>query len=113
MKQVIVVRTDLGMRKGKMVSAGAHASINSFLLSSEDHRREWFDSGHTKICCGVGSEKELVQLFEMATEAGLPAALILDEGRTEFNGVKTLTAMCVGPAPSDKINEITGGLKLL
>jgi peptidyl-tRNA hydrolase, PTH2 family len=112
-KQVIVVRTDLSMRKGKMVAAGSHASLNSFLLAHEDFKREWFDTGHTKICCGASSEEELTALFREAVAAGLPASLILDEGRTEFNGVKTLTAMCVGPASSVDIDKITGSLKLL
>jgi peptidyl-tRNA hydrolase, PTH2 family len=125
-KQVIVMRTDLNMRKGKMVAQGSHASLAIFLnrgdYTSEDTyelysitpaMRHWIDNSFTKICLGVSSEEELTNLFKQAGLAGLPTVLITDSGRTEFGGVPTKTCIAIGPAESDTIDTITGNLKLL
>ncbi len=129
-KQVIVLRTDLNMRKGKMVAQGAHASMKVFfdrLGESGDDCYElgpqegwdwtavksWIDGAFTKICVGVESEAAFLALVEAAKAAKLPCAAIQDSGRTEFNGVLTWTALAIGPASSDDIDLITGHLKLL
>ena len=112
MKQVIVVRKDLGMRAGKIVAQGAHASLLSFLRSGDPERVKWSRDGSTKICVRVDSETELHDLAQQAQQARLPFAIIQDAGRTEFKE-PTYTALCIGPAPSEKIDKITGHLKLL
>lgn len=38
---------------------------------------------------------------------------VKDNGLTQFHGVKTLTAIAIGPDDKSIINEITGHLKLL
>lgn len=43
---------------------------------------------------------------------GLNAHLVIDEGLTEFNGVKTATAVAIGPNKSDLIDVLTKDLKL-
>jgi len=44
-KQVIVLRKDLGMRKGKMVDQGAHASLGAILregkLKTDNDTKAW------------------------------------------------------------------------
>ena len=134
-KQVIVMRNDLNMRKGKMVAQGAHASI-SFLsdkigfrskwlkyseepdkkgrqLEFDAEERAWLTGAFAKICVRVDSEAELHEIYEKAKAKGLRAHIILDSGRTEFDGVPTYTCLAIGPNYSHKINEITGDLKLL
>lgn len=39
--------------------------------------------------------------------------LVKQYGFTEFHSVPTYTALAIGPAESEKIDEITGHLKLL
>lgn len=129
-KQVIVLRKDLGMRKGKMIAQGAHASMavllqyrsatleedasaNHVVLEVTEAMKAWLDGRFTKIAVSVNSEAELVDVHERATAAGLPCSLIRDAGKTEFGGVPTLTACAVGPAMPDEIDAITGELKLL
>jgi len=146
-KQVIVIRKDLNMRKGKMCAQASHASMKIFFdrmgffrntqrvgrnpsknypcydvsLSSSwegeihltDKMYEWFTGKFTKICVSVDSEQELLDIYNKAKEAGLPVALIEDDGLTEFNGVVTKTCLAIGPDEADKIDQITGGLKLL
>jgi PTH2 family peptidyl-tRNA hydrolase len=136
-KQVIVVRKDLNMRKGKMVAQGAHASLKAILdnmqnqncatapddstpinykvlwLKDSSPLKDWIENKFTKICVGVDSEEELFDIVNKAQSAGLPCALITDAGLTEFDGKPTRTCCAIGPAWSDKVDKITGHLKLL
>jgi PTH2 family peptidyl-tRNA hydrolase len=133
-KQVIVMRKDLNMRKGKMIAQGAHASMKVLLdLMSDTYPapglkqkslfydvyndssswNDWLNGKFTKICLSVDSEEELVEIYEKAKAKGLKCSLIVDSGLTEFNGVPTKTCCAIGPEWSEKIDEITGHLKLL
>lgn len=115
----IVVRRDLNMRKGKMIAQGAHASMAAILdykheVMDNDYIKQWLNNSFTKICVSVNSEKELLDIFNAANLLdNLPCALIKDNGTTEFGGVKTYTAIAIGPGPIDLIDKITGDLKLL
>jgi PTH2 family peptidyl-tRNA hydrolase len=128
-KQVIVIRKDLKMRKGKMVSQGAHSSgkvffdrghiekqedgPNLLVIPLTEEMEEWVENIFTKVCVGVDSEDELMSIFALAWGANLPCSLIQDAGLTEFDGVPTYTAACIGPAKIVDIDKITGHLKLL
>ncbi|WP_440059031.1 peptidyl-tRNA hydrolase Pth2 [Thermogladius sp. 4427co] len=114
-KQVIIVRSDLKMSKGKIAVQVAHASVIA-AFEAFRNRKEWFDkwwdSGQKKIVVKVGSERELLDLYEKARSMELPASIVRDAGLTEVPP-GTLTAVAIGPAPSDLIDKLTGGLKLL
>lgn len=133
-KQVIVMRKDLNMRKGKMVSQGAHSSLKVFFDmnmirtieegttvyhihlpdgSIGEDITSWVEGIFTKITCSVSSEEALLNVYEKARERGLPCALIQDVGKTEFNGVLTYTCCAIGPANAEVIDTITGSLPLL
>ena len=115
MKQVIVVRSDLKMGKGKLAAQVAHASLQA----SEDARRtreEWFDEwkngGQAKIVLKVGSERELDELLKKAKSLRIPSSLIQDRGLTQLEP-GTTTSLAVGPAPDELVDRVTGKLKLL
>lgn len=116
-KQVLIMRHDLGMRKGKMVAQGAHASMA--FLAAQRHLRftaaqsDWFKFGQTKICVRVESEAELLAIHEKALASGLTSHLIRDAGHTEFHGVPTLTCCAIGPNECAAVDAVTGHLKLL
>ncbi len=125
-KQVIVMRKDLGMRKGKMIAQGAHASLKVLLQSgalAEDQATfaitlspasaAWLGGRFTKVCVSVDSEAALDAIVVAAQVAGVPCALIVDAGQTEFHGVPTKTCCAVGPAWIDEVDAITGKLPLL
>jgi len=139
-KQVIVMRNDLGMRKGKMIAQGSHASIafltrratRSHMYKFKRHHPstkhkpripaevtfthaecDWLETSFAKICVRVNSEEELLEIEQKARDAGLEVHLITDSGKTEFNGVPTNTCLAIGPDYSDNIDPITGELKLL
>lgn len=125
-KQVIVVRKDLNMRKGKMCAQAAHAS-NMFLFdcmgklsfpaAEFDHKNiildEWIKNGYKKVVCGCVVESELLLLIEAAKKMNLRCYPVYDFGLTEFHGQKTLTCASFGPAPSDLVNKVTGHLQLI
>lgn len=125
-KQVIVMRKDLNMRKGKMIAQGAHASMKVLLdrrtAASEDSltfsmtpaMHQWLVSGRfTKVCVSVDSEAALDAICARAEAAGVPFAVIVDSGKTEFHGIPTKTCAAIGPAWTDEVDAITGGLGLL
>jgi PTH2 family peptidyl-tRNA hydrolase len=125
-KQVIVMRKDLGMRKGKMIAQGAHASLKVLLDAGHaDARSEafaiplnpalatWLGGRFTKVCVSVDSEAALDAIVERARAAGVPCALVVDAGHTEFHGVPTKTCCAVGPAWTEAVDAITGDLPLL
>ena len=111
-KQVIIVRKDLNMRKGKMIAQGCHASLKAYLDTHQADILEWEEEGSTKIAVSVNSEKELKEIYSKAKEFGLPCSLILDAAKTEFK-VPTYTSCAIGPASETVINIITGNLSLL
>lgn len=137
-KQVIVMRKDLNMRKGKMIAQGSHASLGAFLAFGSNRKfelmwpwesgqegiqfditsmkgssiYEWYHSGQTKITVGVDSEKELIEIYE-SVPTFIPCYLVTDAGHTEFNGVPTKTCLAIGPCSSEVIDKFTGHLKLL
>lgn len=126
-KQVIVLRKDLNMRKGKMVAQGSHASLGCILKNKRYDREgniiiemetdsplySWLNLKFTKVTVSVDSEDELIEMYDKAISAGLTAVLITDAGLTEFNGVPTKTAVGIGPHWPEDIDKITGHLKLL
>ena len=123
-KQVIVIRRDLKMRRGKEIAQGAHASMAALLQGIALHAdgtatlplwpeaHAWLSGAFTKVTVKVQSEEELLAVRDQAEAAGLVHALIQDAGRTEFAGVPTYTALAVGPATAEQLAPVTGDLKL-
>lgn len=123
-KQVILIRNDLKMNKGKIAAQSAHASWMSILNISEnngytitipldENTKDWFEGKFTKVVLAVNSEEELINLYEKAKESGLLASLVVDSGLTTFNYVPTHTAVAIGPGLAADIDKITSHLKIL
>ena len=114
LKQVIVLRKDLGMRKGKMCSQAAHASVRVVTNNMKDPNvNEWLRGISTKITVSVDSEEQLHEIYKNALMNNIICTLITDAGKTEFHGVATDTAVAIGPAPAKDVDKITKELKLL
>ena len=119
-KQVIVMRRDLGMRRGKEIAQGAHASmiwlaerIRRPGFGFSEAERRWLAGAFTKVCVRVDSEEELRNIVNAAQQARVMVHLVIDAGRTEFRGVPTPTCCALGPDYASRIDPISGHLKLL
>ena len=126
-KQVIVIRRDLRMRRGKEIAQGAHASMAwlrqrvtpalspagaSDQVRFSEAEREWLEGSLRKVTVKVGSEAELLAVYGKAVSAGVLVNLITDRGLTEFGGTPTRTCLAVGPDYDDRVDPVTGDLEL-
>jgi len=114
-KQVIVVRSDLALTKGKTAVQVAHAAIAAAEETKKSHPdwyAAWLQEGQRKIALKVKDEGTLVVLNEKANQAHIPAAMIRDFGLTEIPP-NTVTCIGLGPAPSEMFDELTSSLALL
>lgn len=133
-KQVLVVRKDLNMRKGKIAAQAAHASMGAILKKARENwltkilsffgcktlvldltdpqMGPWLSGRFKKITVYVNSEEELLAVYNQAESLGLMCSLIQDAGLTEFGGVLTYTAVAVGPDIDKNIDVVTSKLPL-
>ncbi len=114
-KQVIAVRTDLRMSKGKIAVQVAHGAVSAAekaRVSNQDVWRSWLREGQKKVAVKVYSEEELLQLMRKAVIHRLPYSLIRDAGMTELPP-GTMTVIGIGPAKSEEVDKVTADLKLL
>lgn len=118
-KQVLVYRRDLAMRKGKIAAQCAHASMAVFFgrdqgppdalsIPLDGPMAVWAKGRFAKVVLSVETEAELLEIAEHARARGVPHAVITDSGKTEFHGQPTRTTVAVGPAASVEIDAITG-----
>lgn len=111
-KQVILVRADLKLPRGKLGAQTAHASVEAVLRSDSGMVKAWRAEGMAKIVVKVKDERELVRRFQEAKDSGLVACLITDAGRTVI-APGTKTCVGIGPDEEEKVDKVTGKLKLL
>lgn len=122
-KLVLVVRTDLGMTKGKIAAQCGHATLACYKTlqraasqdpSSQAARvlQRWERQGQAKIALQAKGEDTLLTLMGTARSLGVTAEVIADAGRTQIES-GSLTVLGVGPAPKSLVDKVTGELKLL
>lgn len=119
-KQVIVMRKDLKMRRGKEIAQGSHASLAFLSRQLEsgnkvyltDAQKQWLSSSFAKVCLQVSSEEELMELAKSAKDNMVECHVVTDSGKTEFNGVPTKTCLALGPDYVENIDKVTGHLSL-
>lgn len=100
----IYVRADLKMRKGKMAAQSAHAAMkllievmtkskNKLILNNKEVKKfeNFLNNPFIEIVM-VNSEEELNLILDKSK----PFSIIVDSGRTEFHGVKTVTCGAQG-----------------
>ncbi len=113
-KQVIIIRTDIDMKKGKAIAQGAHASLMSYFEAEKTDKgiaKEWLDTGEKKIVLKVSDEDALIKLYNAFKFKKIPCALVSDAGLTQLPP-GTKTALGIGPWKSEDIDIFTKGLKL-
>lgn len=115
MKQVIAVRTDIKMGKGKIAAQVGHACVlasEAARVSHPEWWNEWWKNAYPKIVVKVPGYDDLEDIRQKAERIGLPHGMVRDLGRTQLVP-GTVTCIAVGPAPDDLIDGITKGFSLL
>ena len=139
-KQVLIWRNDLKVRKGKYGAQIAHGSLAPIFNTMRESKYPffirlfdkltgykrlgfkykknsfwdvWINGRFTKVVVYCNDKEELFDLLKKAQDAGIPNCIITDAGITEFHGVPTQTCLGIGPYWADEIDKITGNLKLL
>lgn len=118
-KQCIAVRGDIQMSAGKFAVQVAHASVGSILrVKSRDEIEQystlivdWFREGFRKIVLKVNSEQDIRDLEQECIDAGVSYYVVEDFGLTELEP-NTVTCIGIGPDLNEKVDKITGRLKL-
>lgn len=140
-KQYIIIRKDLPMSAGKLVSQGAHASESflthmlskSIILTEEgyvcnmvidkDLWEQWMnpEASFTKITLGIKNRNQLEKLLAKANEMGFVEGkdyfCIHDEARTELKDFieddgRVLTAVGFLPREESELKQLLGKLQL-
>ncbi|MBI4020568.1 MAG: aminoacyl-tRNA hydrolase [Candidatus Aenigmarchaeota archaeon] len=111
-KQAIVIRKDLKLSKGKLAAQAAHACLEAYKKADTWMQRKWEETGSKKVVLKADSLSHMRDIHKKALAAGLPCALIKDAGRTEVPA-GTVTALGIGPAEDEKLDKVTGKLKML
>lgn len=112
LKQVIIVRDDLKLSRGKLAVQVAHAAIIGYLRSDPAVRRRWLEEGQKKVVLKVSNLGELMDTVVNAEKKKLVTGIVRDAGLTEIPP-GTVTAAVIGPDEEKKIDSITGSLPLL
>ena len=114
LKQVIIVRKDIKMNAGKTSAQVSHASLSAYKKCERENpelAQDWESEGQKKVVLRVGSERELLSLYERMKKE-IPCALIRDAGHTQVEA-GTITCFAAGPDEEEKIDRYTKDLKLL
>ena len=141
-KAVCLVRRDQNMGSGKVAAQVAHACLGVYRLAHDRcpavlqasaapptltlafvftfapaltltlNWQSWVGGGEAIIVLGVDSAEQMKSLLSEAAQKGLCTHCVADAGRTEV-APGTETVGCIGPAPVQSIDVVTGHLGLL
>ncbi|MCL5440342.1 MAG: peptidyl-tRNA hydrolase Pth2 [Candidatus Marsarchaeota archaeon] len=114
-KQVIIIRADVKMGRGKIAAQASHASLMSYFAVEKidsDVASKWLEEGEKKIILKIEGEREMVDLYKRLKSEKIPCVMVIDAGLTEVPP-GTKTAIGIGPWYEDKVNKFTAVLKLL
>ena len=101
------------MPKGKMSIQVAHASVDAVMKSNEKTIEAWQREGSKKVVLKVADKRELIKFKKLADNDNLINSLIKDAGKTFFILPGQITCLAIGPDEENKIDKITGELRLV
>ena len=112
-KLVILVRDDVKMSKGKTVAQSGHAvcaAIND--VGNQCKIKKWREEGETIIAVRVPNLVSMSRIMEIAHRKEVAHGVIMDAGLTEV-APDTITVGYLGPDICEKIDKLSGQLRLL
>lgn len=114
-KQVIAVRQDLKLPKGKLAAQVAHAAVEACFRALKTDKKivdNWRAQGMKKIVIKLENESMVHKLKSKAEQAGIACAIITDAGKTVV-APGTITCISIGPAEEKLVDEITSEYSLM
>jgi peptidyl-tRNA hydrolase, PTH2 family len=114
-KMWLIVRTDIDMPVEKAMPQAGHGYLTSWvrgLLANPQVALAYLNEAQAKISVRVKSEAQLLKMYALCEEAGLPCILIKDAARTYFPE-PTYTVACVGPCLITDLPVKVAKLRLL
>lgn len=121
-KQVIVVRKDLRLRKSKIAALTAHAAMQFILDNNESERSDelcvklsqqevqWLKGTFDKDVLGIDSQDALSDMVLRAELSGINVYSIFDASKKPDEGHQLVCA-AFGPDDEDQLAQIIGSLK--
>lgn len=114
-KMICVVNHELKMGKGKVAAQVGHAAVMA-TMNAGAHTplllEYWLSTGQKKVCVKGTDAEHLLALEQMAKQAGIQTTLVHDAGHTQIPS-GSLTVLALGPDADERLESITGELKLL
>ena len=115
LKMVFIVNHELKMGKGKVAAQVGHAAVKATLKSGELHPElldAWLSTGQKKICLKADNAHHIEQIERQSKELKILTSKIHDAGHTQIPA-GSLTVLALGPDEDEKLDLLTGKLKLL
>ena len=112
-KMCVLVREDLKMSKGKVLAQVSHTIVDATVKAYTQTQLffKWRADGEKIVILKVPNEKTLMYIMNIAQRKGVNCGYTVDAGLTEvLPGTKTVGF--VGPNFEDKVDKLTGQLKL-
>ena len=109
----VLVRDDLKMSKGKVLAQVSHTIVDATVKAYTQTQLffKWRADGEKIVILKVPNEKTLMYIMNIAQRKGVNCGYTVDAGLTEvLPGTKTVGF--VGPNFEDKVDKLTGQLKL-
>ena len=109
----VLVREDLKMSKGKVLAQVSHTIVDATVKAYTQSQLffKWRADGEKIVILKVPNEKTLMYIMNIAERKGVNYGYTVDAGLTEvLPGTKTVGF--VGPNFEDKVDKLTGQLKL-
>lgn len=116
MQMIFCVRNDLKMGKGKIAAQVGHAVLGLYKQNLNDKNstmlEKWEATGQAKIVVKINSEKEMYNIFVKAQQMGISTHIVQDAGKTQIESGSN-TVIAIGPDFKNRLNQVTGHLKLM
>ncbi len=108
----IVIRTDLGMTRGKVVAQCGHAVQGLLLESPKILLNKYIHGSSAKIALRINSLDEMEEMINKCILHKIPYHQVIDAGLTQVKP-NTATVLGIGPVRRDAAPSFIKELKLL
>ena len=115
LKMVFIINHELKMGKGKIAAQVGHAAVKATLQSGElrpELLDAWLSTGQKKVCVKADDVRQLEQIEQQAKHHQILTSKIHDAGHTQIPA-GSYTVLALGPDEEEKLDALTGELKLL